>query len=250
MRSGNFSSSEIHKLMSKGRGAFTIENVGSSFNTYVQEKKFEQRHKRSLSNRINTKPIVWGQVMEGYVFENLPLEYKEMNEFGRLFHKDINHWCGIPDVIRKDVVSDIKCPSSLLIYSKLIDSFENGLEAFKTSHKEYYWQLVSNAILTNVSKGELIVFMPKKSELTKVQTYVRGLDVEKLEADKGITPYQFNFIDTEIEAFLLENIKPSYVPYLKDESDYKSLTKFEFDIPKEDMDALTERVKLAVKELR
>ena len=44
-RNGNFSSSAIYKLASKGRGALTIDNIGSSFNTYVKEKKREEiRH--------------------------------------------------------------------------------------------------------------------------------------------------------------------------------------------------------------
>ena len=42
---------------------------------------------------------------------------------------------------------------------------EISKELLKENHPEYFWQLVSNAILMNVSFAELIVYMPYKDEL-------------------------------------------------------------------------------------
>ena len=68
-RFGNFSSSNIYKLMSKGRGDWSIENVGASFKTYVKEKQREIKLQRSINMPANTRPIIWGKVIEGFVFE-------------------------------------------------------------------------------------------------------------------------------------------------------------------------------------
>lgn len=244
-RYGTFSSSQIYKLMSKGRGNWSIDNVGASFNTYLKEKYREIKLQKPINPPIHTRPIVWGKVMEGYVFENhLSLNYKEMNEFGRLSHPELKQWTGIPDTMRKDVVCDIKCPTSLTQFCDLIDSFESA-EALKKEKPEYYWQLVSNAILTDVDKAELIVYMPFESELKNVLEYVADTELQV----SGLTSFQWEWIFHEIQNYQYDNIIPSNVPYLNDKGSYSNLTKFEFDIPAEDKKTLTERVKLATEQL-
>lgn len=242
-RFGNFSSSNIYKLMSKGRGDWSTENVGASFKTYVKEKQREIKLQRSINMPANTRPIIWGKVIEGFVFEKkLSLDYVEMNDKGRIKHPTIDRWNGVPDLMKKDVVCDIKCPSSLIQFCDLIDSFES-VESFKKAFPEYYWQLVSNAILTGVDRAELIVYIPYDNELHEIMDYVADPNINTAD----LVPFQWEWIFHEIKGYIEDGQKLSNVPYLNSKGIYKSMNKYQFKVPEIDKKHLTERVKLAIK---
>ncbi|MFK7947830.1 MAG: hypothetical protein AB8G11_09580 [Saprospiraceae bacterium] len=250
-RNGNFSSSAIYKLCSKGRGSLTLENVGASYTTYIKEKKREKKLKRGINSKAFTRPLIWGIICELYVFERkLNTSFSNMNNVGRLSHSEIENWTGIPDTFRKKelVVGDIKCPSSLIKFCDLIEDSKDGVEVFKKNTNEYYWQLVSNSILTGVSKAELLFYVPYLSELEQIRDFVEGLDENDLPIDMEL--HQIQWIANEINAYVAFGKKPISIPYLPDDSDYKDFNQFVFDIPKEDEVFLTERVKMAVAELK
>lgn len=249
-RHSNFSSSNIYKLCSKGRGEFSIDNVGSSFFTYVKEKKRERKLKRDINSKVHTRAITWGIVCELYVFDRkLDIKYSNMNNVGRLFHGEIENWTGIPDTfIKKDlIVGDIKCPSSLIRFCDLVDSCENGVSEFKKNHPEYYWQLVSNSILTGVNKAELLFFVPYLDELEKIYNFVDNL--REIDLPDDLDLFQINFISEEIQSYLNYGKLPLSVPYLPNDSEYKPFNTFVFDVDDDDVFFLTERVKKAVEEL-
>ena len=249
-RNGNFSSSSIYKLCSKGRGALTVENVGASFITYVKEKKRETKLKRSISNSVNTRPIIWGKICELYIFaKKLDTSFSDMNNVGRLTHVNHPRWTGVPDTFRRKqlVVGDIKSPSSLIKFCDLVEHIEMGLSAFKASHADYYWQLVSNAILTGVDKAELLFYIPYLSELKEIKEFVTNIQEEDLPPDLEL--FQIEWITHEINAFIEFGKKPIQIPYLPNECEYKDFNVFTFNIPQEDKDFLTARVKMAIKEL-
>ena len=249
-RFSTFSSSNIYKLCSKGRGEISIDNVGASFHSYIKEKKRESKLKREINTKAYTRPIIWGCICELYVFENkLGLEYSNMNKVGRLNHVDIENWTGIPDTFRrvKRIVGDIKCPSSLIKFCDLIESHEEGVEVFKKNHSDYYWQLISNSILTGADKAESIFFVPYLSDLEVIGDFVENLTEEDLPKDLDL--HQIRFISDEIDAYLENGKLPMSIPYLPDDSGYKNFNNFIFDVPKEDVYFLTERVKKAVEEL-
>ena len=96
-RYGNFSSSEIYKLVSMGKRKMTQSELdarpkkgkGSSTTliecpnefselglTYIEEKQMERRLKRRLSNDHHSRPTTWGKVVEPYVFDKLPFDYR------------------------------------------------------------------------------------------------------------------------------------------------------------------------------
>ena len=251
-RVSNFSSSKIHKLCSKGRGALSVENVGSSYHTYIKEKKRENRLKRAIENRVYTYPIIWGIILEMYIFEEkLDTSFSDMNNVGRCSHPDIPEWTGIPDTFRRNdlVVGDIKNPSSMTAFCDLVDCLENGVEYFKDNKPDYYWQLVSNAILTGVDKAELIFFVPKLNELKKIYDFINEkVDQNNIPSDMDV--FQYEYILNEINAYLEFNKLPKKIPYLPDDTEYKDFNTFTFDVPEEDKIFLTERVKMAVKELK
>ena len=75
-RVGNFSSSEIHKLMSKAAGTWNLEKPGKPFFTYVRDKVWETRLGRSLTQRQNSRITTWGLFVEKIVFDKLGMDYK------------------------------------------------------------------------------------------------------------------------------------------------------------------------------
>jgi hypothetical protein len=109
---------------------------------------------------------------------------------------------------------------------------ESGIESFKKDYKEYYWQLVSNSILTGRNEAELIVFCPLKSELPKIRDFVDGYD--------SFDPFMYKWIIDSDDRKL---------PYLIDGKGYERINKFRFVVPEEDKDLLTSRVISAGKDL-
>ena len=71
--------------------------------------------------------------------------------------------------------------------------------------------------------------MPYFSELEDIRTMAENYD--------GGDQWKYRFIVESPDAEL---------PYLPDGGYYKNLNKFEFEVPKEDKDFLTERVELAI----
>ena len=131
----------------------------------------------------------------------------------------------MPDSLRDGVVGDIKCPFTLLSFVDQIKAHEAGLEAFKKECPDYYWQLISNAILSNRNRIEAIVFVPYLDELTAIRA------LAETNPDLGWMKYAS---DEEL-------------PYLNRGGKFKNLNIFEYDVPTEDIVFLELRVKKAVK---
>src|SRR6185437_4228886 len=150
-RIGNFTSSEIGALMSKDRSG---KGFGAPALTYIKETNMERRLGRSLTDEINARPLIWGKLLEGHVFSLLGLEYT-LSSTETISHPSISFWSGSPDGGNYQparTVVDIKCPITLKSFCQLVDAYrEGGIEKVRDDHKDgekYYWQLVSNAILT------------------------------------------------------------------------------------------------------
>lgn len=232
-RTGCFSSSSIHKLVSSGRASKTktdLENTGRPFDTYIEEKLMEIRLGRQLENEINAKEVWWGKLVEPLVFGKLGIEY-DYESKTRYAHPTITHWNGMPDTMRPDVVGDIKCPFSLKSFCKAVDSFQVGVEAFKEAKPDWYWQLVSNAILCNVGRAESIVYVPYQSALPEIREATELFDGDQNKVAR------FNWATDDD------------LPYLVEGGYYKDLNIFEFEVPQADIDFLTARVEMAVEKL-
>lgn len=246
VRVGNFTSSTIGALMSNG----TAKNsIGKPAHTYIEECNMERRLGRSLENDSNAKHLSWGKLVEKRVFELLGLEYKLVSE-NTLEHPTIDYWCGSPDAQKFDeggTVVDIKCPMTLKSFCQLVDSNYpdnpndqeskyNGIVAMdiiRSTHKEgekYYWQLVSNAILINAKYAELIVYVPYQNELQSIRDLAQQMD--------------------ELHRYYwVANSYDDDLPNLIEGGFYNNLNVIRFEIPQEDKDALTERVKLCGEQL-
>lgn len=221
-RVGQFTSSSIYKLMSNGRGGFTTGNVGAPFHTYVKEKQYEIMMGRSLSTEVQSRPTSWGNLCEKRAFDLLPMNYI-LESKTRYQHKTIDRWSGMPDIVTNDgIVGDIKCPFTLKSAVELILSF-NSVDEFKKHSPEYYWQLVSNKILTESDVCELHVYVPYKYELSEIRDMIND----------------YNDPD---ELSWMHYVTDEHLPYFIEGKKFKNLTSFRFTPSYEDEQMLESRV--------
>lgn len=224
-RIGTFSSSSIWKLMSKGKKAGA---VGKPFNDYVQDKIYEVRTGVEMQKESNARPLAWGNLIEEVAFSNLK-GATNANELPRYTHPTLP-WTGRPDHLYPDTVGDIKSPwtpKSFCILADILMS-ENIGEKLKIKKPEYYWQLVSNSILTGLPNCELAIYIPYKFQLP----FIRELASQQDEEIQN----KFAFIHWASDEELPHIIKGKY---------YKQMYIGRFTPPEEDKKALIARVEMA-----
>lgn len=229
-RVGSFTSSEIVALTKEGKKAGTF---GAAATTYIAETNMERRLQRSLTDECGAHPLVWGKFLEPRVNDLLPDHTLCSNE--TVVHPSINFWSGSPDGFKIDgtgkTVTDIKCPLTLKSFCQLVDPLYSGLtgidamNAIRENHKDgekFYWQLVSNAILSNSKFAELIVYMPYLSELPEIQLAAMGVQEDQLTKHAWI-------------AYAGEG----ELPYLLDGGYYSNINIIRFEVPETDKALLT-----------
>jgi hypothetical protein len=227
-RNGNYTSSEIVALT-------TVAKDGKSFGkpalTYIEETNMERRLGRSLTDESNARALVWGKLLEGYWFDLLGLEYT-LSSTETDVHPTIPYWAGSKDGMKKDTVIDIKSPITLKSFCQLVQPLYDGftgidaMNAVRENHKDgekYYWQLVSNAIINNTRHAELVVGMPFFSEIPQIKKLADGLP----------------------NCYWIAMANDDELPFLLDGGYYKNINIIRFEVPQEDKDFLTERVKKA-----
>lgn len=232
IRNGNFTSSEIYRLMSNGKGKGSF---GVPFYSYIEECRMERRLCRSLDAEVDARPTSWGTLVEKRVFDLLNTDYRLCSKT-TIQHPEIEYWTGTPDVEKTDTVGDIKSPITLKSFCQLVDPYiKDGevihksmtIEAVRENHKDgekFYWQLVSNAVLLNKPWAELIVHVPYLRELE---------DIRILASSAGelgeYTRWIYHATDEQL-------------PYLVEGGQYKNLNVIRFPVPDCDKEALKERV--------
>ena len=222
---------EVYKKENpKGRKKNIDDGFAAPGLTLIQEKVYERRLGKSLSKEHNAKSTMWGKLVEFEAFKLLNDISISLESKTRFYHKENKYWNGMPDYVSKrtSTVGDIKCPWTHKSFCALVDACEGGLESFKLDSPEYYWQLVSNSILTDSKYMELVVFMPYEDELDNIKAMADG-------------DPQYGFIQWALD---------NELPTLKRDKYYKNLNRFRWEVPKDDQEYLTKRVNLAAKELK
>ncbi len=222
-RVGSFTSSQVYRLMAKGRGEY---NFGAGALTYIQEKQIEKRMGRSLSIESYSRATSYGSMMERFVFSLLGMDYRLVSSES-LRHPSINGLSGSPDLIAIDKIGEIKnfYPKAFAI---LADALKTGsTDIIKSTNPAVYWQCVSNAMICSKDKAEIILFMPYESELDSVRDFAENYD------GGDIDPWQIRWI---------YEVPKNELPYLPNSGYYSNLNVFEFIIPTADIQELTERV--------
>ena len=225
-RAGNFTSSQIWKLMTSNKKG---DSFGAPGMKYIKQVAYERQLGRSINTETSSRPTSWGSFVERYVFEQLPTEYQLVSK-ERLKHSHIAYWSGMPDLIKGNVVCDIKCPFSLEVFMDKIIALED-INTYKEDFPEDYWQHVSNSILLgdHVNEFEAIIFVPKKSDISLILEMARNFD-----GDQNKISWM-NWAD--LDEF----------PYLPDECTFKSINIFKHEIPMTDKIVLIDRVRMANK---
>lgn len=248
-RTANFTSSKISDLTTGGTRPMTPEekkvfqeaggdkrkkncfDYGKPFYSYIKTKRRERAVGRSLDNEARANSLDWGNLCEKISHEDpklLGLEYELVSKT-RYKHKSLP-WSGMPDEIvrtKKPKVSDIKCPFTLISFLDIYEAIDEAdkkeyAEILKAVKPEWYWQLISNSILTDINTCELILFMPKRSRLEEIR-----------KASEFSGKYYFH------------NKSDFELPWTADNSDIPEITKITFEAPGEDKKHLIERVTLA-----
>ena len=219
-RHGNFTSSEIWKLTTLAKNKI---DFGAPALNYIQERNIQRRLKKSFANQgsVATK---WGNHFESIAFEHYQkatgkhlISYSNPLTDFRLSH--IPNHGGTPDFVSFDgtLVGSIKCPFTEKAFVELYDIIKIALaQHFKKQHPEYYWQLISDSIVTKASTCVFVIYIPY---------------LEDLESD---------LMDSEM--YWLNN-----APHLLPESEFTNLSFFEFTPPAEDVAFLTACIEKANK---
>lgn len=236
-RVGNFTSSEIVALTALATDRISF---GKPAWTYIEECNMERRLGRSLNEEGSAKPLAWGTVGEKRVFDILPTKYRLTSNV-TLINPLANCHVGSPDgdIKSEDVTAEIKCPMTLKSFCNLVDPIYNGLsgmeamERIREKHKDgdkFYWQIVSNSILQGTKFGELIVYMPYRSELQSIRDLAGEIDDQNL--------YKYYWI---------VNSNDDELPFLLEDGFYKNINTIRFEIPEKDKTFLMARIYMAGK---
>lgn len=237
-RVGRFTSSQKYKLMTNGNQK---HGVGKPFITFVNEKRMERKLGRSLDLGKGNSSTAWGGLIELFLFQE-HREFKENFEYSlqsktTFVHPKHEYWAGSPDLIvsgenTADRVAEVKCyePKKFCQYADVL--MLKDVEVFKKEFPQEYWQIVSNACILGLNYGEAILYMPYRKDLNAIREWIETTEL----ADEM---HRFRYI-SELDDHRL--------PYVPENSKYKDLVRFEFEVPEADKEALTDRVKLAESE--
>jgi len=232
-RNGRFTSSEIYKLMANGKAKDTI---GTPFYSYCEEVYFEIRLGRRLDNETSAKPTSWGNLVERQAFDCLGYEYELVSKDTIIYNSPefSEWWAGTPDLKKnEDTICDVKCPMTLKSFCTFYEC--DNIDDVRIKHKDgekYYWQLVSNSILTGCKNAELIIYAPYKNEIA---------DIKELAS---------NYDGDQNKVAWINWSNDDDLPYLENGGYYKNIKTITFDVPEYDKIALENRVRLAIKEVQ
>lgn len=225
-RIGNFTNSEIWKLCASLKNGKPSE----AYYTYIKKKMYERALGRSVDMGKKSQSMTMGSFLEKYVHFNLPNEYQLMNKKS-IVHPKYSFWCGAVDFIVPEVkVSELKCfePENFASYTLAL--MTRDTEKIKAEHPKEFWQIVGNATINNTPLGEGMTFMPYESEMEQLREMMQ--DVEYL-----------NSVGLELKDLYWIHEKPnSELAVLPDDSKFKNLNIYDFEIPINDKLFLTKRV--------
>lgn len=213
-RAGNPTSSQM----------FRVCGTPAVVKTYLAEKNLERKLNASIETEAYTQAMAWGTFLEQRVHELLGMNYILCSDQTEL-HPTIKHWAGSKDFKVDGVkISELKCYQlkNFALYTDAI--LKADTEFLKAEFPKEYWQAVSNAIINQVPNAEVISYCPFESELPEIiQMAVDYSDPS----------------DAWKYRFIYEN---QNLPCIKDGGYYNNLNRFEFELPKSDVEFLTERV--------
>lgn len=238
LRVGRFTSSEVYKLLS-------LDNKGAGFGkpalTYIRQKQYERKLGRSIHNMSMGRPTSWGKIGELRAFDLLGTAYS-LNSDETLPHPSIECLCGSPDGFKygaEKTIIDIKSPFTLASFCELVEPIYSGLKGIEAmnwirdnhdSGEAYYWQLVSNAMITGSTHAELVIYCPYQRELDEIRKIASDAPPEQ-----------------SAEYYWLNFASDHELPYLIEGGHYSNVNIIRFEVPEADKKMLEQALSMAEK---
>lgn len=189
-RLGNWTGSEIHKLMGKGR------NKNEKFSETAKSYIIKVLSERMLSAEVVADDELFGLYLDHVGVWSKALEWgieheheahklyekktgNEVTEVSSVAHADIENYAASPDglVIAADKVIEIKCPSpETFVRYKLMIADAADLKAVKP---EYYWQVMAEMDCTGAAACDFTVYNPFMGDPIHVATIERDNEAIK-----------------------------------------------------------------------
>lgn len=222
IRCGKFTSSTISDLCGFDRSG---KNPSATYYSRIRKVAAERFFGTKIQGGSNIA-CDWGNLCEKYVatliepdgiiggYSDIPIE--------STIDGLENAYAGTPDFLSKDTIWDCKAPFNLENYFNLYGIDNDGL---KKEFPAYYWQLLSNKILTGKDKCGLIAFYPNFDDLQAILELNRNdsisfrleyQDIDNLpclgEEFKEMNMYQLIFIPPDNDLlFLLSRIQSANI---------------------------------------
>lgn len=262
-RIGNFTSSEIYKLLSKGSRKMTKTEIaehkklnpkskkitiedgfGELALTYIEEKNMERKHGLSLGSEDTGKAASWGKLLEGRVFNVLLDTQYSFSAEETDPHPKYDFWSGSKDGVNhlgEKAIVDFKCPKTRRSFSQLVDPIYEGFSGMEAINAiRFGWKDKQGVKHSKHSDGNKFYFQLVSNAI------INGLDwaelivymptKSELEAIKDLAQ---NFEGNPNKVAWVNWAEDNELPYLKDDGYYKNLNIIRFQIPQADKDLLT-----------
>ena len=197
VRLGNFTGSEVGKLMNKGRKK--DELFGETAKSYIYQVAAERDMIADVINddelfelyrkqtEAKSKAMDWGIEKEPEARELFATKYNmEMIEVGSCVHPTIPHFASSPDGMcwpseNEKYAIEIKCPNQAT-FMRYATEIVDG-DSLKSVKPEYYWQCQSHMVCTGASKCYFIAYCPWQNKpLHVVEILPNEADVKELES--------------------------------------------------------------------
>lgn len=264
-RIGNFTSSEIYKLLSKGSRKMTAKektehkrlnpkskklNIEDGFGelalTYIEEKQMEINLGLSLGSEDTGKAASWGKLLEKRAFEILGTSYSFSSEETEL-HPTISWWSGTKDGSNHEgekATIDFKCPKTRKSFCQLVDPIYNGFTGMEAMNAiRFGWKDKHGHKHSKHKDGDKFYFQlisnacitgDKYAELIVYMPYKSQLD--------EIRELAKNYDGNQNKIAWVNWAEDNELPYIKDGGYYNDINIIRFEIPEKDKKLLTEQV--------
>jgi YqaJ-like viral recombinase domain len=159
-RQGNFTGSEIWKLMTEPRSK--KESVSKTAETYILEKVWEKLSGKTKGG-VDNFATQWGVEHEPLAAQwYSKLTGVELTEANLVFKEGLEGLTGTPDRLAgANGIIEIKCPFNGANHLK--HCFITTDEYFKSEHNDYYWQCMCYLFLTGRDWCDFVSFDPRIS---------------------------------------------------------------------------------------
>lgn len=173
VRSGKFTPSELHKLMTEPKSKADILSVGAI--TYIKEKIAETLIENLPNeNEFTNAATAWGNSYEDEAI-SLFADLSDTEIIKPGFIEQNDYFGGTPDGIAADgsFGIEVKCPYNATIHldNLILDPLD-----FPKARKEYYYQIQGYALLTGIKDWYFISYDPRQQDPLKIRHILVEMD--------------------------------------------------------------------------